>query len=233
MLVSAILTQIRTALDSDSTELPDAACIYWINEAEARCYEALKDSSFFRSSTSNNGSTSTAILTVTTVTEPVAVLGPLWELVPVDFEQAVRVWPYNAVPTAANRTTAASPTHWSVDYTTGAAVVQLWPSPSAVEAYQVKGYRAYTPIAAGGDTPDFPTAVQFLLGEYACAKAYVLQQDATMAQLVMARFEGELDIIQRQLNRPSMANKYVLGGARQADGPGYKYPEGRLRMPWE
>lgn len=232
MLVSALLTQIRTALDSDSTELPDAACIYWINEAESRCYQALKDSSHYRSSTSNNSSATTALLTVTTVTEPVAINGPSWELVPVDYETALRVWPLNAVPTASTRTTGA-PTHWTVDYSSGAAVVQLWPSPAAVEAFIVKGTRAYTPIALVGDTPDFPIAVQRLLGEYAISKGYVLQQDATMAQLVMARFEGELDIIQRQLNRPSLANKYTLGGDRSVEGPGYRYPEGRLRMPWE
>jgi len=232
VLVSAILTQIRTALDSDSTELPDAACIYWINEAEARCYQALKDSSFFRSSFTATSSTSTAILTVTTVTEPTAIIGPQWEVVPIDHETALRIWPLNASPTSSGRTTG-TPTHWSVDYSSGAAQVFLWPSPTAAESYIVKGYRAYTPITAGGDTPDFPTSVQFLLGEYACAKAYVLQQDATMAQLVMARFEGELDIIQRQLNRTSGANRFVLGGDRSGDGPGYKYPDGRLRMPWE
>jgi hypothetical protein len=232
VLVSAILTQIRTALDSDSTELPDAACIYWINEAENRCYEAIKDSSFFRASTANNSSAATALLTVTTVTEPVAILGPLWELVPIDYESALRRWPLNADPTAATRTTG-EPTHWSVTYTTGAAVVQLWPAPTAVESFIVKGYRAFVPIAAGTDMPDFPTQIQFLLGEYACSKAYVLQQDATSAQLVMARFEGELDIIQRQLNRPSLANRYTLGGDRSIRGPGYRYPDGRLRMPWE
>lgn len=232
MLVSAILTQIRTALDSDSTELPDAACIYWINEAEARCYQALKDSAIFRSSTTNAASAATALLTVTTVTEPVAILGPSWELVPIDYETAARVWPLNVLPTSSARSTG-SPTHWSVDYSSGSPVVQLWPSPAAVENFVVKGTRAYTPVTAVGDTPDFPTPIHFLLGEYAQAKAYVLQQDATMAQLVMARFEGELDILQRQYNRPSLANKYVLGGDRSVEGPGYRYPEGRLRMPWE
>lgn len=232
MLVSAILTQIRTALDSDSTELPDAFCIYAINEAESRCYQALKDSSYFRSSFTATSSASTAILTVTTVTEPTAIIGPQWELVPIDHQTALRVWPLNAVPTSSSRTTG-PPTHWSVDYTSGAAVVQLWPSPSAAETMIVKGYRSFTPVTGTGDTPDFPDSVQRLLGEYAISKGYVLQQDATMAQLVMARFEGELDIIQRQLNRPSMANKYTLGGDRSTEGPGYRYPEGRLRMPWE
>lgn len=232
MLVSAILTQIRTALDSDSTECPDAACIYWINEAEARCYQALKDSSFFRSSFTATSSASTALLTVTTVTEPIALHGPDWELVPIDYETAVRVWPKNSLPTATDRATGA-PTHWSVDYSSGAAVVQLWPSPSAAQTIYVKGYRTYTPVTAGGDTPDFPASVAFLLGEYAISKGYVLQQDATMAQLVMARFEGELDILQRQLNRTSMANKFTLGGDRNIEGPGYVWPEGRLRLPWE
>lgn len=230
--VQTLIDHVRVALDSDSTEIPDINAIFWINEAEARCYQALKDSAFFRSSTSNNSSTTTALLTVTTVTEPVTISGPSWELVPIDYATALRVWPLNAVPTASARSTG-SPTHWSVDYSSGAAVVQLWPSPAAVEAFIVKGTRAYTPITAVGNTPDFPTPVHYLLAEYAISKGYVLQQDATMAQLVMARFEGELDILQRQHNRPSLANKYVLGGDRSVEGPGYRYPEGRLRMPWE
>lgn len=232
MLVSAIYTQIRTALDSDSTELPDAACQYWINEAEARCFEGLKNSSFFRSSSANNSATTTAVLTVTTVKDIISILGPQWELVPIDHESALRVWPLNADPTASARTTG-TPTHWSIDYASGAPVVTLWPAPTAIESYIVKGYRDYTPSTTGADTPDFPASVAFLIGEYAISKGYVLQQDATMAQLVMSRFEGEFDIIQRQLNRPSAANKYVLGGDRGGYGPGYKYPDGRLRMPWE
>lgn len=232
MLVSAILTQVRTALDSDSTELPDAWGIYVINEAESRCYQALKDSSFFRTSDSLSSSTTTALLTLSNVAEPVAIHGPTRELTAIDYETAIRVWPLNSSPTASTRTTG-TPTHWSVTYASGAAVVQLWPSPTAVETYVVKGYRTYTAITATGDTPDFPTSVQRLLGEYAISKGYVLQQDATMAQLVMARFEGELDIIQRQLNRPSLADRYVLGGDRAVRGPSYHGPVDRLPFPWE
>lgn len=230
MLASAIISHARVALDSDSTEIPDANCLVWIAEAEARIFQALRTSGAFRSSVTVNSQTTSALLVVTTVMEITSIHGPNWELVPIDHVAALRVWPKNALPTSSGRVTG-PPTHWSVD---GQGNCQLWPSPSAVESMIVKGERVYTPVAVVGDTPDFPVVFHPLIAEYCISKGYVLQQDATMAQLVMSRFEGELDVLQRSYNRTSQAARATLGGGRSVGGPGNYYPpDSRLRFPWE
>jgi hypothetical protein len=214
-------------MDSDSTELPDTLLQVWVAEAENRMFQVVEDSDRFVAYEQANSATTTALLTLATVILPITVHGPNWMLKPIQHERALERWPLNYLPTSASRTTG-PPTHWSFD---ADGAMWLWPSPSAVEVMKVSGSRAFVPVAGvTSATPDFDVSMHPLIGEYLCARAYELQQNVTSANLKMSRFEGELDALQRRMNRPSKANNTVLGGER-AKNP--QSPTWRLRFPWE
>lgn len=218
----------RTALDSDSTELPDALMIQWFRMAEARIFEALETAIGGRTSGTITASTSTAILPVTGMNRVNRVNGPLWELIPIEHEEAMRRWPLNRIATDSGRVTG-TPTHWSSDYEGN---VWLWPSPAAADTFRCSGEKTYTPITTAASTIDtvFPADVLALFGDYMVAKGYVLQQNPPMAQLVMQRFEGELDIQQRRFNRVNRDRAATLGGERSRSP--VHFPD-RLRYPFE
>lgn len=227
MLVSDLYLYVRTAVDSDSTELPDTLLTVWLAEAENRIFQTLENADKYVTVEQANDQTTTALLTLATVILPTAVHGPNWMLKPIQHERALERWPLNYIPTGAGRTTG-PPTHWSFDVD---AALWLWPAPSVIEAMRVTGTRAFVPTAGvAGATPDFDTVFHPLIGEYLCARAYELQQNVTSANLKMSRFEGELDVHQRRANRTTQANDAVLGGARSAQP---QSPTWRLRFPWE
>jgi hypothetical protein len=227
--LTAIYAYVRTSLDSDAIELPDALLGVWENMAEYRIWEAIEETSNFETSETLSTSASDARIIPVAVTGRIEVVnGPFWQLRPIPHENALLRWPLNRLPTAAGRVTG-EPTHWSDD---DLGNIWLWPAPSAVETMVINGYKTFTATDTTtlSNTPALPAAVHPLIGEYLVAKGAEMQQNAQIASMKMARFEGELDIQVRRLGRPSKARQSTLGGARSRINV---EPSGRLRYPWE
>lgn len=231
MDVAAIFSYVRTSLDSDSDEMPDALLGVWLNAAENRIYEAVGTSERLWSARQTlTGTGATQAFTLSTITEPRIVSGPMWELEPIQHAAALQEWPLNR--TEGTPSHVGNATHYSMDDQTGK--IWFWIAPSSGQTYIVTGLKtpAVTDFTTTSNTPALPQRYHSLIGEYMVARGYEMQQNSAMASLKMSRFEGELDVLQRADNRvqksdtPVVMNGVELRKPRRRIGP-------RLSWPWE
>ena len=93
-----------------------------------------------------------------------------------------------------------SPTHWSY----WGDSVRFYPTPDAVETIYVRGVRNPTafPSTLDGNgnniAPDLPSPFHPLLAIYAASRAYLQQEDPTMAAQYDRQFQIELDNLARR-----------------------------------
>jgi hypothetical protein len=232
VLVSEIYTYALASLDSDSVEMPNTLLQVWFAAAEGRMYEALQDSRYYQQSEQLTASGTSPVITPTKLDSVDAVIGPFWELRPIPQLDALARYPLNRDRTAPK--TNGSAIWWSQDPNTDnpQADIWLWPNPPQTDSFILRGTRALNPT--GGDinaTPDFPTEAHPLIGEYLVARGYEFQQNMQVANAKMARFEGELDILERKWTRVSEAAAVTIGGRRSRyNAP---TPGGRLRFPFD
>lgn len=230
MDVAAIFTYVRTSLDSDSDEMPDTLLGVWLNAAENRIYKAVGTSERLWSARQTlTGTGATQAFTMTSITEPRVVSGPMWELEPIPHLVALQEWPRNR--TEGSPLHYGNVTHYSVDDQTGK--IWFWPAPILNDTYIVTGLKtpAITDFSVTSNTPLLPQRYHSLIGEYMVARGYEMQQNSAMASMKMSRFEGELDELQRADNRPQKSGITVLNGVlmrkpHRRIGP-------RLAWPWE
>lgn len=94
-----------------------------------------------------------------------------------------------------------SPRHWSY----WGDSVRFYPTPDSVETVYVRGIRNPTDFpssmdgnAASGSTPNLPDPFHPLLAVYAASRAYLQQEDPTMAAQYDRQFQIELDNVARR-----------------------------------
>ena len=132
---------------------------------------------------------------------------------------------------ALNVNTSSDPWEWSFWNDT----LKLYPTPNTAETIYVRGFRNAKAFGDGvSDTvePDLPDPFHSVLTTYAIAKAYLQQEDPTMAAQYMQNFRVELDNVARRYAdmpapQPIVANsrkgtRYLagFGALRYADTGG-------------
>lgn len=229
MNLQAIFDYARASLDSDSTELTDALLAVWETECEARIISAIGTATrLFSGRDTIVGTGATQAFALTNATEPRVISGPLWELEPLPHNFALQRWPRNAIEGSPVQFGHA--THWTIDDKSGK--LWLWPAPTTGDSHIVTGLKPPSPTDTSvlTNVPTIPTKYHPLIGEYLVARGYEFQQNAQIASMKMARFEAELDTLQRDDNRPSKVGVTTIG-SDQLRKP--RTPIGRLSFPWE
>ncbi len=229
MKIIDIYTQVRTALDSDSTELSDTLLGVWETECENRIFAEIHTATrLFGAHENVTGTGATQAFTLATVTEPRNVNGPLWELEPLPHEFALMHWPRNA--TEGTVVQIGHATHWSIADDTGK--IWLWPAPISGDIHIVSGLKTptVTDTSNTNNTCALPAKYHPLVADYLIARGYQLQQNAQMASMIMQRFEAELDVHKRDDNRPPKTGVTTIG-SDELRKP--RTPVGRLSWPWE
>jgi len=127
-----------------------------------------------------------------------------------------------------NRSDSGSPTHWSWWNDT----VRLYPTPNAVETIYVRGVRNPTDFPATMDgspsdlnvQPDLPAPFHPLLAIYAASRAYLQQEDPTMAAQYDRQFQIELDNLARRF-ADTPAPQPMMLNRRQRNVNDFVYPK--------
>lgn len=229
MTVLELREYVRDHLDSDSQELPDSLLDVWRQEATSRIELGSQRWSFFEtevtfSTTVNDQTYALSALTTTVGTTAaaldtvLAVEGPNWVLDPLPHEQARQQF---------SATDYSGRPRW---FSLFNGTIYLWPVPSVVESFLVRGYRAPVPATASSDSPDLPAVFHALVGQWMLARAYQQVDDEGMAAQFFGSFEGQLDILRRRFESPQRAGVSVMGG--KSRGP-VTVPSGRLLYDFE
>jgi len=127
-----------------------------------------------------------------------------------------------------NAPSSGSPTHWSWWDDT----VRLYPTPNAVETIYVRGVRNPTdfPTTMDGSPsdlnvqPDLPAPFHPLLAIYAASRAYLQQEDPTMAAQYDRQFQVELDNLARRF-ADTPAPQPMMLNRRQRNVNDFVYPK--------
>jgi len=127
-----------------------------------------------------------------------------------------------------NAPSSGSPTHWSWWDDT----VRLYPNPNAVETIYVRGVRNPTDFPATMDgspsdlnvQPDLPAPFHPLLAIYAASRAYLQQEDPTMAAQYDRQFQVELDNLARRF-ADTPAPQPMMLNRRQRNVNDFVYPK--------
>jgi len=127
-----------------------------------------------------------------------------------------------------NAPSSGSPTHWSWWDDT----VRLYPTPNEVETIYVRGVRNPTDFPATMDgspsdlnvQPDLPAPFHPLLAIYAASRAYLQQEDPTMAAQYDRQFQVELDNLARRF-ADTPAPQPMMLNRRQRNVNDFVYPK--------
>jgi hypothetical protein len=219
----------RATLDSDSDELTDSLMGAWTNMAELRIYAALERSLKVFGAQDTLTPDGTADFAPATVTHPMYVNGPNFQLEQIPHQEALLRWPLNRV--AATPSTPGTATHWSWDQV--GQKVWLWPAPATGSGtLLLTGTK--TPVATATTVTStaltLPDRYVNLIVEYLVAKGAEMQQNLSLANQKLSRFEAELDLLVREDTRAQTASVVTINGGRSR-GP--EWPLGRLRYAWE
>lgn len=228
MTVLDMRTFVREHLDSDSEELPDSLLDVYRREATNRIELSSQRWSFYESEFSFDTvagdqtypltSFSVTIGTKTSYLDSVlGVEGPTWRLDPIGHESARERF---AATTYQGR-----PRWWSL----WADTIYLWPTPTAIESFVVRGYRSPLEATASSDLPDLPSEFHTLIAEWMLGRAYMQMDDERMGMQFLAAVEGQLAVLRERYETSHRAGMSIMGGKRR--GPAFD--QGRLLYPWE
>jgi len=203
MTVQEMRDYVRSSLDSDETELPDALLDVWRNSATNRVQRTFEPWSFYETSWTFSTATNEVPFSSidTTVESVTSIEGDNWLLKYVAHEAAVSRYAWGT-------TTTSSPTEWSQH---GSSVF-IWPTPDSTLTLTARGRRAPVDATASSETVDLPDEFHPLIAEYMLARAYEQQDDDIMSQQKFGRFEAELEAYRRRYLRASNAGVQIMGG---------------------
>lgn len=213
---------VRSHLDIEIEDLPDAVLDVFIAEGFHRCFRAERRLPFYRKRWDLTTTASTSAYELTSIAEDIeeiaAIQGPRYNLRWIGADEADRAFPLNV-------TSEAEPYFFTVEGDT----LYLYPTPNDAYNLVVKGYRTPADLIAGGTgaEPDLPVDLHNTVATWALARAYGQQDDPEMASMYERQFADEINLFRRRLNSMPMQQPIVLNG-----GSGVGTPS-RLRYDWE
>lgn len=205
MTVQELRDHVRTWLDADEEELPNALLDVFRVEAERRFQQASQAWSFYETGTSfatigGTGSYTWSSIN-STLAEPIAIEGDRWILQPRPHEEMTAAF--------AATDTRGEPTWWS----SWGGSLYLWPIPDIVYTMSVRYMRKPIVTVSGGDIPDLPDEFHPLIANWMVARAYQQQDDEIMARELVASVEQQFALLRRRYEAPYRV-RAVLNGKR-------------------
>jgi|SRR5688500_6280630 len=224
LTLDQIRTFVRSHLDLDVEDMPDALIDVFIREGSKRVEKASSRWPFYEN-----------VWTFTTVqgqrSYPFATIGvDLDQISAVQSDDRLLEWVGTDLYTVlnpSNTTTTSKPTQ----YAWWADVLYLVPTPDAAYTLTVYGYR--TPIDwvanGAGATPDLPDEMHNTVATWALAKCYAQQEDPELASVYERQFADELTEFKRRIAETPHPQPLVLNSQRMSQ----RSPFGRMRYDWE
>lgn len=230
LTVDEMRTFVKTHLDTDSTELPNEILDAYRVEAENRIsmsserwsfyeYEwdwlTVADEPYFSIDTAN---AVLAALGAPEIQDLIAVQGPRWRIDPRSHEVMQERFEYT--------TERGEPRFW----TEWGKKIYLWPTPGAVYALKLRGYKKPNHGTTDGGSPDLPHEFHPLIQQWMLGRAYQQQDDVITSPAIFNAFERELQVLRKRYESVSRATTRTLGGVKRS---GQGRVNGRLLFPWE
>ncbi len=186
-----IRTYVRTALDVEADEVPDALINVWMNEGFDKIVALADRSPYWLHVTytfdSVVGTQSYDLDTTDGMIDPTPlryiedVRGDTWSLVPRSHRQ-VRARYRQSDPSQARPT----------DFSVWGRSLYLWGIPTEVMTYEVTGTREPLDWVALGTSPDCPNEFHGLIADYTLARGYAQQDDPDMAQQLLGGWDAQV-----------------------------------------
>jgi len=224
--LSTVYGIARATLDSDSDELTDALMGAWTSMCEQRIYAALERSLRVFGAQDTITPDGTSDYSPSTVTHPMYVSGPNYLLEQIPHQEALEQFPLNRVAATPSNTGPA--THWSWDEV--GQKVWLWPAPTTGSGtYLLTGTKTpvLTDTSSTSNSFTLPARYVNLIVEYLVAKGAEMQQNLSLANQKLSRFEAELDLAVRQDTRSQTASVIAINGGTSRSP---QWPSGSLRF---
>lgn len=220
-----IRDHVRTSLDVDTTDIPDAILDQWIRDGWRRVIRRVRRWPFMEKLTTLNTVGGTANYTYATINanceEIIDLNGPNWRIRQKSPELAERVYPRSY-------TGQGEPVIWSRWQDT----VTLYPTPGAVYSIQVRYYEKPIEWVTGGaaSTPSqLPDDFHDLIAIWALHRAHAQQEDLDLAAYQKKVFDENLETLRKAFEHRFVDNPLVLGG--DSDWPNSS--PARLTYPFE
>ncbi len=194
---------VRSALDTDEEELPNALVDVWRELADAYVGRFSPRWEFYFTEQELTTISGTWAYDLTTAlgasfTEVVGVHSDSWALRPLPHGAALR-----SFDTSSDASTG-TPRFW----TRSGNSLYIWPRPDGT-AVKVRGYR--TPVL-GQDPPDFPDEFHALVGEQMLVYAYEFQDDDIMSVQKQGRVDRNLTLLKPRFEAQPQGEGHILGG---------------------
>lgn len=225
---------VRAALDTDTTDLPDALLDRYILDGSNRIDSHSNEWSFravdytFNTVNGTQAYLIRGASLVSGVTLPVVnvtdVRAPNWSLRPGDHQKLRRDW-------RATSTNKSNPTDWTLWGNS----IYLWPIPGSVQAISITGYRdGIDWVTLGASSkPDFPDDFHEMIAWWALNRAHAREGDAQMSDFYRSEFGAALKDRADNWTQGLDAQPLVVGGRQAASPWRTQTALGPLIYPWE
>ena len=97
--------------------------------------------------------------------------------------------------------------------------ITLFPTPSSIKTYVVRGYRSASPWPnGGGSEPGLPRVFDEAICWFMLAQYFLSQEDTALSGAYMNEYQQHVERwLKSETSKAMIANPNIMGGARQAD----------------
>lgn len=213
MNLADIRNHVRTTVDLDQTELPNAYLDTIIREANDNVMSRSRDWPWLQqqwtfATVANQQTYTIADLAPagTEIAEIASIVDTTsggFELDHIEHSFAEDVWRNSYLSSGI-------PTHWSE----WAGVLYIWPKPSNVRTLRVRSYRKPKDWITGNETIDMDVRLHSTIALYALSRVYAFQEEPTFANQYMQLFENQLRRVMDEIFRAPSHGLVLSSGRR-------------------
>jgi len=206
---------IRTQLDMDSEELPNAMLDSYLSEAYLRTISMENHWPFFEARWTASKVAGTPDITLPANCDPSGLFSVI------DGDNGMRLVQV-ANEQAEDNFTQIATTTIPVYYTIWGGVLRLWPDPDTTRSVLLRGYRYpidWVGIGAGAEV-DADQRLHILLAHYAIALCYAQQEDDVLEDVYMKRWQSGFAAARAAICNPRHNRPMIYAGGLPLGGVG-------------
>lgn len=230
MNLADIRNHVRTTVDLDATELPNAYLDVIVREANdnimsrSRVWPWLEQLWSFNATGGQQTYSIAAIQpSGTSVSEISSIVDTTtggFDLDPIEHDFAEEVWRNSML-------TSGIPTHWSQ----WAGTLYLWPIPSSNRTFTVRSYRKPKDWIANNEDIDMDVRLHSCIALYTLSRVYAFQEEPTFSAQYMQLFENQVGRVMGEIFRTPSYQLVLNRGLRYPDYRGWEQSLYRLSFP--